>query len=588
MVVTATRTETRADALVSDVRVIDRARHRGRAGAHAARSCCAQRRRADQRQRRPRQDVAACSSAAPRTATPSCWSTACADGSATAGTPAWEHLPVEMIERIEVLKGPAPALYGSEGVGGVVQVFTRKGRAGFHPTRTLHGGGSPRPGASARLPGGQGARRATRLRARSDCATAASPRPTTRAVRQLQPRPRRLPPQRPRRWQRARPRATAMTLGLRWRDGARHPPSTTPVGPATTGRRIATRRARRAALAGRLRLSGMAGPSAAQTSAARRHRHRQRRRAVPLPATSSTDGRADRPAEWHAGRRPRARRRWSAREQKRRGSHRRTPSPRARINAAFAGLNGRSRQPTAGRPTCGATATRSSAAATPASPATAIASPPAWRVHASHGTSFVAPSFNQLYFPGFGNAALQPRAPARPDLGADRARHGRARGASWCASTTASAASSTRPTLRRTTSPHARIDGWTLGYDGRLGSAGGARPIDRLDPRNEVTGRQLPRRAHDAGAAGRRLATAARWHFGGIAAVRWASASTTRPTRCRWPATPRWTCMPTGSSRRDWALQAKREQPDRPRLRDGAATTSRAAAFYVTLRWQPK
>ncbi|RZJ11286.1 MAG: TonB-dependent receptor, partial [Haliea sp.] len=27
---------------------------------------------------------------------------------------------------------------------------------------------------------------------------------------------------------------------------------------------------------------------------------------------------------------------------------------------------------------------------------------PHWRVHASHGTSFVAPSFNQLYFPGFG------------------------------------------------------------------------------------------------------------------------------------------------------------------------------------------
>ena len=24
---------------------------------------------------------------------------------------------------------------------------------------------------------------------------------------------------------------------------------------------------------------------------------------------------------------------------------------------------------------------------------------PAWRVHASHGTTFVAPSFNQLYFP---------------------------------------------------------------------------------------------------------------------------------------------------------------------------------------------
>jgi vitamin B12 transporter len=54
-------------------------------------------------------------------------------GSATAGTPSWDNIPVDMIERIEVLKGPASALYGSEGVGGVVQIFTRKGKQGFHP-----------------------------------------------------------------------------------------------------------------------------------------------------------------------------------------------------------------------------------------------------------------------------------------------------------------------------------------------------------------------------------------------------------------------------------------------------------------------
>ena len=51
-------------------------------------------------------------------------------GSATAGTPVWDNIPVEMIERIEVVKGPASALYGSDGVGGVVQIFTRKGKPG--------------------------------------------------------------------------------------------------------------------------------------------------------------------------------------------------------------------------------------------------------------------------------------------------------------------------------------------------------------------------------------------------------------------------------------------------------------------------
>jgi vitamin B12 transporter len=46
-------------------------------------------------------------------------------GSATAGTTAVEAIPLEMIERIEVVKGPMSSLYGSEAIGGVVQVFTR-------------------------------------------------------------------------------------------------------------------------------------------------------------------------------------------------------------------------------------------------------------------------------------------------------------------------------------------------------------------------------------------------------------------------------------------------------------------------------
>lgn len=47
-------------------------------------------------------------------------------GSATSGTPALENLPLERIERIEVLRGAASALYGSDAVGGVIQIFTRE------------------------------------------------------------------------------------------------------------------------------------------------------------------------------------------------------------------------------------------------------------------------------------------------------------------------------------------------------------------------------------------------------------------------------------------------------------------------------
>ena len=46
--------------------------------------------------------------------------------SATAGTNALENLPLEQIERIEILRGPASGLYGADAIGGVIQVFTRR------------------------------------------------------------------------------------------------------------------------------------------------------------------------------------------------------------------------------------------------------------------------------------------------------------------------------------------------------------------------------------------------------------------------------------------------------------------------------
>ncbi|MFT7723036.1 MAG: TonB-dependent receptor [Roseateles sp.] len=48
------------------------------------------------------------------------------DSQATGGA-SWQGLPLAQIERVEVLKGPASALYGSDAVGGVIQIFTRKG-----------------------------------------------------------------------------------------------------------------------------------------------------------------------------------------------------------------------------------------------------------------------------------------------------------------------------------------------------------------------------------------------------------------------------------------------------------------------------
>ncbi|WP_168929217.1 TonB-dependent receptor domain-containing protein [Crenobacter intestini] len=47
--------------------------------------------------------------------------------SGTLGTTALQHIPLELIDRVEILRGPASSLYGADAIGGVIQVFTRKG-----------------------------------------------------------------------------------------------------------------------------------------------------------------------------------------------------------------------------------------------------------------------------------------------------------------------------------------------------------------------------------------------------------------------------------------------------------------------------
>jgi len=64
-------------------------------------------------------------------------------GSVTLGTTPFQYLPIDQIERVEIVRGPQSSLYGSEAIGGVIQIFTRKGRQEKTPRITLDvGGGS--------------------------------------------------------------------------------------------------------------------------------------------------------------------------------------------------------------------------------------------------------------------------------------------------------------------------------------------------------------------------------------------------------------------------------------------------------------
>jgi len=75
-------------------------------------------------------------------------------GSATLGSVAFEDIPLDQVERIEVVRGPRSSLYGSEAIGGVIQIFTRKGGKGFHPEISVSAGSHNTQKADVNLAGG--------------------------------------------------------------------------------------------------------------------------------------------------------------------------------------------------------------------------------------------------------------------------------------------------------------------------------------------------------------------------------------------------------------------------------------------------
>ncbi|MGI9284249.1 MAG: TonB-dependent receptor domain-containing protein [Pseudomonadales bacterium] len=48
-------------------------------------------------------------------------------GSATLGSTSLQHFNVDLIDRIEIVRGPKSSLYGSDAIGGVINIITRKG-----------------------------------------------------------------------------------------------------------------------------------------------------------------------------------------------------------------------------------------------------------------------------------------------------------------------------------------------------------------------------------------------------------------------------------------------------------------------------
>ena len=69
------------------------------------------------------------------------------------GGPSWAYIPMQQIGRMEIVRGPTSSSYGSEAIGGVIQLFTRKGEG---PTKYYADAGYGTYGTSAETVGVEG------------------------------------------------------------------------------------------------------------------------------------------------------------------------------------------------------------------------------------------------------------------------------------------------------------------------------------------------------------------------------------------------------------------------------------------------
>ena len=69
------------------------------------------------------------------------------------GGPSWAYIPMQQIGRMEIVRGPTSSSYGSEAIGGVIQLFTRKGEG---PTKFYADAGYGTYGTSSETVGVEG------------------------------------------------------------------------------------------------------------------------------------------------------------------------------------------------------------------------------------------------------------------------------------------------------------------------------------------------------------------------------------------------------------------------------------------------
>jgi vitamin B12 transporter len=575
MVVSATRTPTRADELVSDVTVISREELEKSAGRTLPEILA----RVPGVQFSSNGGLGKSSSINIR-GTESRHTILLVDGvrygSATAGSPIWDSIPVDMIERIEILKGPASALYGSEAVGGVVQIFLRKGAQGFQPYASMGLGSKQYRQLSAGFSGADSAFSYSLgvQKTRDSGFSATNPRvganfnPDADGFDQNS-LDGSVSYQLNESWK--------VDAGLLYTDSVNHSDD----GPNRDTRYAGRTTVARAGVEGKLtrgwktqlRYSQSVDSSeaivAAPTLFPSLFKTTQDQVTwqsdidtpigVVLAGVEHLTQKVDSTTVYTVNKRT--------------------------ISSYFLGLNGNE-----GRHSWQANLRRDSNSQFGSS-STGFAGygfslTPAWHVNAAYGTSFVAPTFNQLYFfsPSFkGDPSLQPERGRNTDLGVTWSEAGQTvklvhydnKIKGFIANTTAPA-----------NVPQARIEGYTLSYDGVFGPLTLTASADSLDPRNELTGKRLPRRSASQFRLGADY-DASVWVFGG--SLLRAGSSFNDVTNLQ-PLDGYTTADLYADYKlnKDWKLQLKLNNLTNKQYETILGYNQPGRAVFVTLRYQPK
>ena len=429
--------------------------------------------------------------------------------SATLGTPTWENIPLESIERIEIVRGPLSGLYGSDAVGGVIQIFTRQGKDGLRANAVATVGSKHYGQLGAGLSFGQGAFdgsvQVQRTENRGFSATNSRVpfdqyNPDNDGFRQNSGNAQ-----------------LGWKIGGGWRADARilqsdgvtqyddglgadakaklrsQVASVNVGGPVTalwqTNVRVARSTDDYITLASASPYSDLGKIATVQDQLAW-----ENTLATPIGAAvvilEQTKQKVSRPGAPF------------------------TLSER-NITGIAAGLNGR-----AGAHHWQANLRHDNnsqfGSQTTGTAAYGFDVTSAWRVGASYGTSFVAPTFNQLYYPDYGNPKLLPEEGKQSEinvrwLGSNQ----QARIAYFDSRIRGYISSGPLPT----NIPRTRIDGVTASYEARIANVTLAASVDHVNPRNDTSGsssygKLLPRRVKDSAKLGADVDLGA-WRLGG-------------------------------------------------------------------------